>query len=463
MALTGSQKKKKESIGELLTNKSTPVYGGTVSDKKLKGSFDIGDALGNLGDKLKTGAKGAVDKVSGGLDDLATTYGDNISGSTMLGAALKSRSNNINYNNDKAKAEAELAALKASRPGDYTESGELKVLRGELVAAEKAKPGAFEDRYAADIDALLEKYRQNGEFKYDFASDPVWNSLSDTYQRNAMLGMKSAMGEAAGLTGGYGSSYSQQAGQQAYQQNISEMTDIIPQLADSALNRWQANQNQTLSNIAALQEQRDTEYGMWADEYNMWLTDRDYIYQKVENMSDDEFSRYLAGVERWNADRDYYTNEKNRAIENIQFQEGLDEERRQFNQEMLFNYAQLATDAAVDITTTGMSVGASLANTAADSALGFAQLAQDEKWNTKEFNEDVRRYNIGQGIVTQDMVDKSFTGATNYNTETYHNYRATLDNIGDDSTRKYQIDNDYVNGLLDDEQYDALMRRYGYN
>ena len=454
MALTGT-KKKKESIGDLLTNKSTPVYSGTVSDKKLKGSFDIGDTLGNLNGKLKTGMKGAADKVSGGLDELATTYGDNISGNTMLGAALKSRSNNIDYNSDKAKAEAELAALNASKPGDYAESGELKALRGELAAAEKAKPGAFEDRYAADIDALLDKYQQNGEFKYDFASDPLWNSISDTYQRNAMLGMKSAMGEATGLTGGYGSSFSQQAGQQAYQQNIAQMTDVIPQLHDSALNRWQANQNQTLSNIAALQEQRDTEYGRWADEYNMWLTDRDYIYQKVENMSEDEFNRYLVGIERWNADRDYYTQEKNAAIANLQFQEGLDEERRQFNNQMAYNYAQLATNAAVDITTTGMSVGASLANTAADSALGFAQLAQDEKWNTKEFNEDVRRYNIGEGIVTQDGKYKG-----SFNTETFHNYRATLDNL-DEGTRKNQIEQDYILGYLDDTQYDSLTKRYG--
>ncbi len=457
MALTGTNKKKKESIGELL---SMPAQKNTQSGKSSAaapassgGTFNIGGALKNIGGKIKNGVSDTASKISGGIDDIATTYGSNISGQTTIGSALKSRANNISYQNDKEKAEADLAAIIASKPGSYTESDELAALRSQLTAAEQNKPGAFEDRYADDIDALIEKYQQNGEFKYDFATDPTWLTLKDQYQRNAMLGMKGAMAEASGNTGGYDSSFSQQAGQQAYQQNISEMTDIIPQLADNALNRWQANQNQTLSNIEVLKQQRDSDYGMWADEYNMWLTDRNYIYQKVENMSDEEFSRYLAGLESWQNERDYFTNEKNNAVANLQFQQQLDEESRQFNNQMAYNYASLATGAAVDLATTGMSVGASLAGTAADSALGFARIAQDEKWNEKEFNEDVRRYNIGEGIVTQDGGNNSF------DTETFHNYRATLDNL-DETTRKNQIEQDYILGYLDDAQYDSLTKRY---
>lgn len=362
---------------------------------KKKYSTEDTDILGTFKPKVTEAVNNTKSKVSDFIDgakETAQAVGEAVPGVTNLGQSLKSYANMNNYANDQAKAQANLERLEASEPGKYQESQQLTDMRGQLSDIESQKPGKFNDEYKERIDEILDRMSNQKPFSYDYSTDPTWQTLSDQYKRNAILAMENAMGDASGLTGGYASSWSQAAGQQAYQQEISQMTDIIPELADNALGRWQANNQQLASNLAALQSQRSADLDKYYTDWQMWNTDRNYMYQKVKDMSDDEFNKYLYELNRWQTDRAYYSEQKQIAIQNQQWQQELNESRRQFNQQMLFNYVNLGVGAAVDLTTAGMSAGVQLAGIGVDAALGAANLAEDRRQYDASLAEDQRQY-----------------------------------------------------------------------
>ena len=77
-------------------------------------------------------------------------------------------------------------------------------------------------------------------FSYDPASDPVYNSYAQSYQRRGRLAMRNTMGQAAALTGGYGSSYAQSVGQQQYDSYLQSLGEALPELYGMAWQRYNA-------------------------------------------------------------------------------------------------------------------------------------------------------------------------------------------------------------------------------
>ena len=407
--------------------------------KKIKTAFE--DAAGTFTPKINQAVDTVKNGVSGivsGAKDTAISIGEVLGTGTSLGQMAASNKNMAQYKSDESYYGGLLEETEANKPGEYKESEALTNLRGELATVEGQKPDAFVNKYEGQIDALLDKLQSREKFSYDFNTDPNWLALKDQYRRNAILGMQSAMGDAAGLTGGYGNSWAQQVGQQTYQQQISEMTDIIPELHGQALNVWQAENQQMQSNLAALQTQSELDYAQYFNDWQIWNTDRNYMYQKVADMSEDEFNKYMYGVERWQQDRAYYAGQKQIAIQNQQWQLQLDESRRQFNNQLAFNYINMGVGAAVDLTTTGMQVGASLAGTAADFALGVGGLAMD-KYEIDQNNE--YRY----AALAQD--DRHFNATMDYNyaglAQDDRHFNATMDyNYADLNMRDANADAD---------------------
>lgn len=417
-----------------------------MAAKKIKTAFD--NAAGTFTPKINQAVDTAKNGISGlisGAKDTAVSIGEALGTGTSLGQWASSQKNMAKYTANENYYGGLLEETEANKPGDYQESEELINMRGELKDVEALKPDPYVNKYEDQIDGLIDTILGRDKFSYDYSTDPMWQTLSDQYQRNAVLGMQSAMGEASGLTGGYASSYAQQAGQQAYQQNISEMTDIIPELAGHALNTWQAENQQLASNLAALQTQSEIDYAQYYNDWQMWNTDRNYMYQKVMDMSDDEFNKYMYGVERWNADRNYYAQQKQIAIQNQQWQISLDESRRQFNNQMAFNYINMGVGAAVDLTTTGMQVGASLIDTGADFALGVGGLMMDkyeidtnDRFRRDEMKQDAEMFYFGK---EQDQ--KQFDETMDFNYAELNAKTAYNDAVLDEDVRQFN----YKNGI----------------
>lgn len=369
--------------------------------KKKSSNYDIGSAVKNLSDNVsksvqntKTNISNSVqatkNTISNAASNATTAYENfadktaaNIPGYTLLGSALKSSANTRAYQSDQNKADTNLEQLESSRP-EYADSEDLTTAKSDLANIESQKDNVsakYDDRIQAALDNI-EKY---SEFNYDVESDPLWNSIKSQYQRNATLGMKETLGATANLTGGYASSYSQQAAQQSYQNAIAEMTDIIPELESNALSRFQSNQSAALSNFSALEN-------AYQNELSEWQNNRDYYYNKVANMSEEEWNKYIDNLSAWQTDRNYWTDYRNQAIQNQQWQAELDEEKAQFRQQMLYNYVNMGVSAATDLATTGMSVGGSLASTGINAGVDLAGLGLDLYQYKNNLAEEQRQF-----------------------------------------------------------------------
>lgn len=92
----------------------------------------------------------------------------------------------------------------------------------------------------AELERLYAAITGRPAFSYDPASDPVYNSYAQSYQRRGRLAMRDTMGQAAALTGGYGSSYAQSVGQQQYDSYLQSLGEALPELYGMALQRYNA-------------------------------------------------------------------------------------------------------------------------------------------------------------------------------------------------------------------------------
>ena len=81
----------------------------------------------------------------------------------------------------------------------------------------------------AELERLYAAITGRPAFSYDPASDPVYNSYAQSYQRRGRLAMRDTMGQAAALTGGYGSSYAQSVGQQQYDSYLQSLGEALPE------------------------------------------------------------------------------------------------------------------------------------------------------------------------------------------------------------------------------------------
>lgn len=92
----------------------------------------------------------------------------------------------------------------------------------------------------AELERLYAAITGRPAFSYDPASDPVYNSYAQSYQRRGRLAMRDTMGQAAALTGGYGNSYAQSVGQQQYDSYLQSLGEALPELYGMAWQRYNA-------------------------------------------------------------------------------------------------------------------------------------------------------------------------------------------------------------------------------
>ena len=99
----------------------------------------------------------------------------------------------------------------------------------ELEALRDAAP-RYDSRYDEQIRSLYDQLTSRGPFRYDSATDPLYQQYRQSYVQLGQNAMRDTMGQAAGLTGGYGSSYAQSVGQQQYDAYLRRLADVLPEL-----------------------------------------------------------------------------------------------------------------------------------------------------------------------------------------------------------------------------------------
>jgi hypothetical protein len=139
------------------------------------------------------------------------------------------------------------------------------------------------------------------------------------------------MGQAAAMTGGYGNSYAATAGNQAYQAQLQNLNDIIPELYQMALDRYNQKGQDMLNMIGLFGNERDYEYGIYGDKYNRLAADRSYYGNEYDSSWARDYSVYGDKYDRLAADRGYYAGEADNAF-NRDFGVWSDSEDRRWNQ-----------------------------------------------------------------------------------------------------------------------------------
>lgn len=145
-----------------------------------------------------------------------------------------------------------------------------------------ARPEDYRSRWQDQLEDILQQLWSREEFSYDPGADSLYRQYRDRYRTQGQLAMADTMGHAAALTGGYGNSYAVTAGQQAYQSQLQQLSDMLPQLYQLALSRYQQQGDALQDRYSQLQAQEDRDYSRYRDSVSQWQADADRLQSQQE-------------------------------------------------------------------------------------------------------------------------------------------------------------------------------------
>ena len=173
---------------------------------------------------------------------------------------------------------------------------EVNKKKKEYDDAARATPGEFSSVYDDLRVQMLDKIASREDFSYDPSTDEVYNIYKESYQKQGQKAMKDTLASASALTGGYANSYAARASADAYNDYLSRSGEILPDLYELALERY----NRNAKNEDALYALYNGLYEGELESYNdLW--DRYY-----KNLSEKE-SAYKTAKSAYDSDRKYYS------------------------------------------------------------------------------------------------------------------------------------------------------------
>lgn len=197
-----------------------------------------------------------------------------------------------------------LAKSSGGRPA-YTPGQNVTDAENALNDWMNQKPGDYNSQYQDKIDQILDDLLNGKQPAYDFSTDPIYQQYKDNYIKQGQMTMMDTMANAAALSGGYGNSYATTVGNQAYQAYLSELNNVIPELANAAYARYQTEQEGKRANLGILQGLEESAYGKYRDELSDWYTNRDYLTGRYDTEYQKDYGSYRDQVSDWEADRAY--------------------------------------------------------------------------------------------------------------------------------------------------------------
>ena len=259
------------------------------------------------------------------------------------------------------------------------------------------------------------------KFSYDLNGDALYQQYKDKYIQQGKLAMADTMGQEAAMTGGYGNSYAQSAGQQAYQAQLDNLNDIVPELYQMALDKYNQEGQELYNQYGMLSDRESQDYGRYRDTVSDYLTERDYLadrydserdydYSKFNNERDFAYNEYSAdralAYDKYSSDRslayDEYATDKNlsyeeyrAAIADEQWQKQYDESVRQYNEQMAFQKQQYEDSKA---SSGSGGSGGNGGNGGSSDTLWYATGTTDDKGNPIFRNSEGKTMAFGKGV-----------------------------------------------------------------
>lgn len=219
---------------------------------------------------------------------------------------------------------------------DYQESDRVKKLAEQLSQLEAAKPGEWTGgQYGQQMQDALKAIQNRKKFSYDINSDALYQQYKDKYVQQGKQAMQDTMGQAAALTGGYGSTYGQAVGQQQYNAYLQNLNDVVPELYQLALERYNMEGDDLKTQYSLLADQYQQEYGQYRDKLSDWQTDRSFLSGRYDSERNLDYGM-------WGDARDFAYQDYRNGIADEQWRKQYQESIRQFNEQMALSREQFA-------------------------------------------------------------------------------------------------------------------------
>lgn len=129
---------------------------------------------------------------------------------------------------------------------------------------------SYDDEMRSLVDQIL------GGNLADWKKGDQYAALRDQYSANGEMSMNDLLGQVSSRTGGLASSYAASAANQAY-------NDWMSKLEQAALEMYQQERSDQISNLGILNDIYSREYGEYQDALSQWNTDRAFGYQKEQD------------------------------------------------------------------------------------------------------------------------------------------------------------------------------------
>ena len=131
--------------------------------------------------------------------------------------------------------------------------------------------GDYKYANQAQLDEIMQSILNRKDFSYDFNEDAFYHQYKDKFIKQGKMASADVMGQAAAMTGGYGNSYAASVGNQAYQASLEQLNDIIPELYQMALDRYNMEGQALKDKYGILSDDYNRGYGEHMDKYNMLM------------------------------------------------------------------------------------------------------------------------------------------------------------------------------------------------
>jgi hypothetical protein len=257
------------------------------------------------------------------------------------------------------------------------------------------------NKWSDELDSIYTQIANREKFNYDQNNDALYKQYAQQYQQNAKLAMDDTVGQVSSLTGGYANSYAATAGQAMYNQQMGNLNEKALELYQLALQQY----NMESDRLMGIYNMTATNYGFDQDRINseiaqaQWNAEFDENQRQYDESMAYEYARAAAQDAQWKAE--------------------FNEMQRQYNESLKYDYARAAAqDAqwAADLAAENSRyyAGLSAENSryyaglaydkqrakasdeqyASDLAYKYAALEADKAYNDAKLTEDKRQFDL---------------------------------------------------------------------
>lgn len=195
-----------------------------------------------------------------------------------------------------------------------------KQVQDKLSDLENNKPGDYQGQYTGQVQSILDKIMNRQEFNYDMNADPLYQQYKNQYTALGKNAMRDTVGNVSALTGGYASTAAASAGQQAYNSYLQQLNNIVPELYNAALNRYQMQGDNLYNQMGILQNLDSLDYNRYRDRVNDYYNALDYYGNRENTIYNRDYALDRDAVSDSQWERQFSEQQKQNQIANDQWE-----------------------------------------------------------------------------------------------------------------------------------------------